>query len=242
MVTADQVSWHATRLSMRTVLITGGGGRLGQAVADAFAELGHRVALFDHVFEKNALSPSERKTSFSVDLLDAKALDIAVSSALAKFGDIDVLCNVAGAFDMGQPVHLSTDEQWDMLFNANALSLVRATRAVVPRMLQRGSGCVVNVGAMAGVRGLPGMGAYCASKSVVERLTESMAAELGPLGIRVNCVLPSILDTPRNRSDMPDADFSRWVNPTDLAQVIVFLASTQATAVHGACIPVHGPG
>ena len=107
-------------------------------------------------------------------------------------------------------------------------------------MLAAGGGKIVNIGAGAAARGAAQMGAYSASKSVVARLTESMAAELRDRGINVNCVLPSIIDTPENRKDMPKADPSRWVAPSQLADVIAFLASDAASAIHGASIPVVG--
>src|SRR5262249_9953368 len=111
-------------------------------------------------------------------------------------------------------------------------------RAVVPDMIRTKSGRIVNIGARAGLRGGARMAAYSASKSTVIRLTESLAEELKGQGVNVNCVLPSIIDTARNRADMPDADFSKWVRPADLARVIAFLASDDARAIHGAAIPV----
>jgi NAD(P)-dependent dehydrogenase (short-subunit alcohol dehydrogenase family) len=115
---------------------------------------------------------------------------------------------------------------------------VGTARAVVPRMLAQGEGWIVNVAAGAAMHGSAGMGAYAASKSAVLRITESMSAELRDRGIHVNCVLPSIVDTPRNREDMPAADFTRWVGPDALADIIAFLASPAARALHGACVPV----
>jgi NAD(P)-dependent dehydrogenase (short-subunit alcohol dehydrogenase family) len=122
----------------------------------------------------------------------------------------------------------------------NALSVLNMSRAAVPQMLQQGGGKIVNVGAGPGQRGVAMMGAYAASKSVVIRLTETMAEELKEQRINVNCVLPSIIDTERNRSDMPDADFSRWVTPQAMARVISFLASSDADPIHGAALPVTG--
>jgi len=110
----------------------------------------------------------------------------------------------------------------------------------VPLMRESGAGKIINVGALAAGKGLGQMGAYIASKSATIRLTESLAAELKPVGINVNGVLPDVIDTPRNRADMPDADYSSWVAPSDLAAVIGFLASDAAAAVHGAMIPVTG--
>jgi NAD(P)-dependent dehydrogenase (short-subunit alcohol dehydrogenase family) len=118
--------------------------------------------------------------------------------------------------------------------------VLHTARAVVPAMLAAGGGRIVNVGAGAAGKGGAHMGAYAASKSAVARLTESMAAELREKGIHVNCVLPSIIDTPENRKDMPEADPSRWVSPQSLAGVIAFLASDAARDIHGASVPVTG--
>jgi NAD(P)-dependent dehydrogenase (short-subunit alcohol dehydrogenase family) len=126
------------------------------------------------------------------------------------------------------------------MMDLNAGTVLNMARAVVPHMLETGGGRIVNVAARAGLRGTARMGAYAASKSVVIRLTEALAEELKGKGINVNCVLPSIIDTERNRADMPDADPAKWVAPADLARVIAFLASDDARAIHGAALPVEG--
>jgi NAD(P)-dependent dehydrogenase (short-subunit alcohol dehydrogenase family) len=141
---------------------------------------------------------------------------------------------------MGAPVHATPDATWDLLFDANVRSLRNMVSAVVPVMLDGGGGRIVNVGAWSARSGVANMGAYTAAKTVVLRLTEAMAAELRDRNINVNCVLPSTLDTPENRAAMPDADPSRFVATADLAQVIVFLASPAARAIHGAALPVTG--
>jgi len=164
----------------------------------------------------------------------------AVERITRRIGPIGVLCNVAGGFRMGEAVHETSDATWDFLLDLNVRSVLHTARAVVPGMLAAGGGAIINVGAAAALRGGAMMGAYAASKSAVARLTESMASELRERGINVNCVLPTILDTPPNRADMPKADPSRWVAPADLAAVIAFLASPAASAVHGASIPVSG--
>jgi NAD(P)-dependent dehydrogenase (short-subunit alcohol dehydrogenase family) len=122
----------------------------------------------------------------------------------------------------------------------NARTVLNMSRAVVPVMLKGGGGKIVNVGAFAAQKGVAQMGAYIASKSAVIRLTEAMAAELREKNINVNCVLPTIIDTPQNRAAMPDADPRRWVAPRALADVIAFLASDAARAIHGAALPVTG--
>ena len=141
---------------------------------------------------------------------------------------------------MGHPVHETPENVWELMLDLNAKSVINVARAVVPKMLAAGRGKIVNVGAVAGLVGKMNMGAYSAAKSAVIRLTESMSAELRNKGVNVNCVLPSIIDTPQNRADMPGADPRRWVAPEALAEVILFLSSDAARAVHGAAIPVTG--
>ncbi|MGE5090483.1 MAG: SDR family NAD(P)-dependent oxidoreductase, partial [Candidatus Levyibacteriota bacterium] len=153
-------------------------------------------------------------------------------------GRIDVLCNIAGGFRMGEPVHELSDRTLDFLLGVNVRSLVNIAHAVVPHMLDGQGGRIVNVAAFAAQRGAAGMGAYSAAKSAVIRLTEAMEAELHDRGIHANCVLPTIIDTEDNRKAMPGADASAWVAPQDLARVILFLASDDARAIHGAALPV----
>ena len=157
-----------------------------------------------------------------------------------RFGRIDVLCNLTGGFRMGDAVHESSDQNWDFLFNINSRTLLHTSRAIVPCMLAAGGGKIINVGAFAAQKGQAQMGLYTAAKSVVSRLTESMAAELRTKNINVNCVLPTIIDTPENRAAMPNANPANWVAPEALADVVVFLASDAARAVHGAALPVAG--
>jgi NAD(P)-dependent dehydrogenase (short-subunit alcohol dehydrogenase family) len=141
---------------------------------------------------------------------------------------------------MGAPVHETSDKDWNFLLDLNARTVLHTARAVVPHMIAAGGGKIINIGAYAAQKGAAQMGAYIASKSAVIRLTETMAAELREKNINVNCVLPTIIDTPQNRGAMPDADPRRWVAPEALASVIVFLASDAARAIHGAALPVTG--
>ena len=227
----------------QTVLVTGAAGNLGQAVAEAFFERGASLVLLGRRREELTKvygSANARRLLAPADVLDQAEVEAAVASAIECFERIDVLCNIAGGFRMGAPVHETTDEMWQSMLDVNARSVITMARAVVPRMLAAGSGKIVNVAAMAALKGGAGMGAYAASKSATIRLTETMAAELRDKGINVNCVMPSIIDTPQNRAAMPDADPQRWVAPAALAEVILFLASDAARAIHGAAIPVVG--
>ena len=223
---------------MSTVMLTGAAGNLGRTVASAFAETGANLVLLD--LKRGNLQDSERQLFIATDLLDAGSVQAAVDMAVQRFKRIDVLCNIAGAFRMGSPVHETSDKDWNFLFDVNARTVLHMSRAVVPLMLKADGGKIVNVGAFAAQKGAAQMGAYIASKSAVIRLTETMAAELRSHNINVNCVLPTIIDTPENRAAMPDADPKRWVAAQDLARVILFLASDAARAIHGAALPVTG--
>jgi len=229
----------------KTILITGAAGNLGRAVAAAFAAQGASLALFD--FDEEALRrafPGEdpRWLRLHCDLMRSDSVASAVESAFERFGRADVLCNIAGGFVMGHRVDETPADEWRFMMDLNAGSVIATARAVVPRMLEAHSGKIVNIAAMAGLAGKPGMAAYSASKSAVIRLTESMSAELRDHGINVNCVLPGTLDTPQNRAAMPDADPSLWVEPSAVADVVLFLASERARAIRGAAIPVVGLG
>ena len=227
----------------RTAIVTGAAGNLGRAVADAFEADGASVVLVGRTLESlrgRLGAETDRRLFLAADLRVQADADAVAKRAIDRFGRIDALCNIAGGFRMGEPVHETSDDTWQWLFDRNARSVLTMARAVVPRMLAQGAGAIVNVGAFAAQRGTANMGAYCASKSVVIRITESMAAELRERSINVNCVLPTILDTPENRRAMPDADPARWVAPADLARIMVFLASPAARAIHGAAIPVTG--
>lgn len=226
-----------------TVMVTGAAGNLGRAIAAAFAARGANLVLLGRKRDElvEVFGPEDaRRLLVAVDLLVQQQVDAAVRLARERFGRIDVLCNIAGGFRMGQPVHETSDANWNFLFDINARTLLHAARAVVPQMIEGGGGKVVNVGAFAAQKGAAQMGAYIAAKSAVIRITEAMAAELREKNINVNCVLPTIIDTPENRASMPKADPSRWVAPADLANVIAFLASDEARAIHGAAVPVTG--
>jgi NAD(P)-dependent dehydrogenase (short-subunit alcohol dehydrogenase family) len=225
------------------IVVTGAAGALGRAVARVFLDQGDAVLLVD--YNESALRaayeevPGE-KIYVVADLTDGPATRTALEQALQAHGSAAVLCNIAGGFDMGQEVHATDDAVWQRMLDMNVSTTLNACRAIVPGMLAAGRGKVINVAATAATRGQAAMGAYCASKSVVARITESMAAELREKGINVNAIAPSIIDTPANRGAMPDADPSKWVSTAQLADVVSFLASDRASAIHGAVIPVVG--
>jgi NAD(P)-dependent dehydrogenase (short-subunit alcohol dehydrogenase family) len=227
----------------QTVMITGAAGNLGRAVSAAFAAAGADLVLLDlngDALGEVATAGAGGVLRQHVDLADTASIAAAVNAAIARFGKIDVLCNLAGGFHMGEKVHTIPADKWAFMMELNAGSVLRMSQAVVPHMLKAGAGKIVNIGAFSALSGKADMGAYVASKSVVIRLTESMAAELRSNNINVNCVLPSIIDTPQNRAAMPKAEPSCWVAPEALADVLLFLCSPAARAIHGAAIPVVG--
>jgi NAD(P)-dependent dehydrogenase (short-subunit alcohol dehydrogenase family) len=231
-----------TNPDTRVVVVTGAAGNLGQAVARAFEALGDDLVLVgrNDASLADAFGTGGRALRVAVDLSDADDTKRVARAAVERFGRIDALCNLAGGFAMGEDVHATADATWKRMWDLNVVTLLNASRAVVPVMLERGQGAIVNVGAYGAQKGGARMGAYAASKSAVMRLTESMSAELRDRGVNVNAVLPTTLDTPENRRAMPDADPSRWVALDDLASVIEFLASPRANAIHGTLVPVTG--
>ena len=227
----------------KRVVVTGGAGALGQSVVHYYVERGARVAILDYSDEILDAAFKQRDSNnlyIACDLTDRDSCLSAVQSVIKGFGGIDILCNIAGGFIMGEDVHETSDKTWDFLFNLNTRSIMNMVSAVVPGLLTQGGGKIVNIAARAATAGAAKMGVYTASKASVMRLTESMALELRGRNINVNCILPGTIDTPRNRQDMPGADHSKWVPPADIARVIGFLSSDDAASVHGAGIPVDG--
>ena len=219
-------------LAGKKIVITGGAGILGQGVARVAQEQGADVILLDVMPSQDNLVGK----LFQVDLTNSDA----VAACFDQIGGFDVLANIAGGFAMGPTVYETDDALWDAMFTINVTTLRRVLGVAVPLLLAKGRGSIVNVGALGALKGAGSMGAYLASKSVVMRLTESLSEEVKSAGVNVNAVLPSVIDTPRNREDMPDADPANWVDPEDLGQVICFLGSDGARAIHGALVPVNG--
>jgi NAD(P)-dependent dehydrogenase (short-subunit alcohol dehydrogenase family) len=227
--------------TLKRVVITGAAGALGRAVAHAFATGGAQLALLDRAPEpKEYLEAAGSQYFFigAVDLADPAQARRTMDSIAARLGGIDVLVNIAGGFRW-ETIADGKAETWDFMYMINLKTALCATQAALPH-LSSGHGRIINVGAAGAAKAGRGVGAYAASKAGVAKLTEALAEELKDKGINVNAVLPSILDTAPNRADMPDADFSRWVAPAALADVVVFLASNGARAITGASIPVLG--
>lgn len=225
-------------LQGKRIAITGAFGALGAAMVERAAAAGARVAAIDRA-PGPASSTSNVIAIGGVDLADAIAAKAAIDGAAKALGGLDGLVNIAGAFRWETLADGSADT-WDLLYRVNLRTAVAASQAAIPHLITSGTGRIVNISAAGSVKAGAGMGAYAASKSGVARLTEALSEELKDRAITVNAVLPSTIDTAANRADMPKADFSRWVSPAQLADVIVFLLSDRASAVTGALLPVMG--
>ena len=227
----------------QAIVITGGFGSLGAATARAAIELGARVALIDRAPAAPGDLIAELGTAAvflpGVDLADAAAAKSTIDTAQVRLRGLDALINIAGAFRW-QTVVDGDPAVWDSLFTINVKTALNTCRAAIPHLRASHAGRIVNIGAYAALKAGGGMGAYTASKAGVHRLTESLAAELKDQRITVNAVLPSVIDTPPNRKEMAQADFSTWVSPGSLAKVILFLASEEAQDITGALLPVTG--
>ncbi len=235
-------------LKDKIVIITGAVGNLGTATARAFQQAGAKTVLVDRSPDRLSsvfadLSKSnDHLLAGGVNLSDPDSLSKLIEQTLTRFARVDVLVNTVGAFRGGKPLHEADPADWDFLFNANVRTTLLCCRAVIPQMLKQKGGKIINVSSREGLEAHAGFAAYSASKSAVLRLTESLSAELKTSDINVNCIMPSVIDTPQNRVAMPKADFSTWVEPAAIADVIAFLASDASRAINGVALPVFGKG
>jgi NAD(P)-dependent dehydrogenase (short-subunit alcohol dehydrogenase family) len=230
----------------QVAMITGASGNLGRAVTQAFHSAGAKLALIErHEEMLRELFPDlvDDEMCFMsgcADLTDPDEVGSVMRAAVAHFGRIDILVNTVGGYRAGTPIHETPVKTWQFMIDLNAGSVFITTQCVLPIMLEQGSGKIIHLAARPGLKGGANMAAYSASKAAVIRLTESASAEVKQKGINVNCILPGTIDTPPNREATPEADFSRWVKPESLADVILFLSSEGARDIHGAAVPVYG--
>lgn len=234
-------------LAGKVIVISGAGGALGRAVVKRFQAEDARLALIDIKLEplqavSDALGLSAEQSRLgAVDLTQPDAVNTFLDQIMDAWGRVDVVVNVAGGFRFSGPVQDANPEDLDAMVQMNVKTAYTLSAAGAKRMVAAGTpGRIINIGARAALAGQAGMAAYTASKAAVLRITESMAAELRDQNITVNAILPSTIDTPANRKSMPNADFTKWVAPESLADVIAFLASDSSRDISGAAIPVYG--
>lgn len=221
----------------KVLIVTGALGALGKVVAEVAQSRGARIAGIDHAPSQSSATPESIEIG-GVDLSDAAQAKAAVEMAAKHFGRLDALVNIAGGFAF-ETIGDGDIKTWQRMYALNVLTALNTSRAALPHLAASRAGRIVNIGAMGALQAGSGMGPYAASKAGVHRLTEALASEWKGK-VTVNAVLPSIIDTTANRADMPKADFSKWVTPQELAEVILFLASEAASGITGALIPVSG--
>ena len=236
----------SSRFSGKVVAIAGGTGGLGCAVSLGFLEEGAQVVVTyrkqeEFVALKNAANANAARLEGQVvDVTDEVAVSRAIDGVVAQHGRLDALVNAAGGYAGGVNLWEAESKVLEQMLALNLRSGYALARAAVRTMLKQGHGSIVNVAAKAAFDHFPGAGAYVASKAAAVAMLDSLAAEVKGSGVRVNSVLPSIIDTQANRKAMPDANFAKWPKPAAIARVILFLCSDDAKVIHGASIPVYG--
>ncbi|HEY7352400.1 MAG TPA: SDR family NAD(P)-dependent oxidoreductase [Terriglobales bacterium] len=236
----------STQFENSSVLVAGGTGGLGRSVTLAFLEAGAKVAVtFQRSDEFDGLKNAGARFA---GLIEGHQLDVTneagtrelVSRIISKHGRLDVLVNCVGGYAGGTSLWELDPKVFEQMLALNLRSGFLLSRATVPLMLRQGTGVVINVASQAAVNHAAGAAAYAASKAAAVAMIDSLAADLKGTGVRANSILPSIIDTPANRRAMPNADFSKWPKPEEIARVILFLCSDEAKLIHGAAIPVYG--
>lgn len=230
----------------KSVLIAGGTGGLGRAVTTAFLNERAKVIVtyrrreeFD-ALAKLVAAHGPSLQGQQLDVTDEAAVQQLAQKVVSQHGRLDILVNAVGAYAGGTPLWETDSKTFDQMLALNLRSGYVLAHAVVPIMLKQGSGAIVNVASQAAVNHAAGAAAYAASKAAAVAMIDCLAADLKGTAVRANSVLPSIIDTETNRNAMPNADFSKWPKPEDIARVILFLCSDQAELVQGASVPVYG--
>jgi NAD(P)-dependent dehydrogenase (short-subunit alcohol dehydrogenase family) len=234
------------RFAGQVVLVAGGTGGLGRAVSLAFLEEDARVVVSYRNQEEFAALRSAAGANGSliegrrVDVTDETATRQFIDRVLAEHGRLDAMVNTVGAYAGGMKLWESNTTVFEQMMALNLRSGLVLSRAVVPVMLKKKRGAIVNVASKAAIDHAAGAAAYAASKAAALAMMDSLAEDLKGTGVRVNSILPSIIDTEVNRKAMPNADFEKWPKPQDIARVILFLCSDDAKVIHGAAVPVYG--
>jgi NAD(P)-dependent dehydrogenase (short-subunit alcohol dehydrogenase family) len=242
---SDEVTMSG-RFEGSVALVAGGTGGLGRSVSLAFLEEGASVVVtYRSQPEWEALrsaagSNPTRLDGHSVDVTDEAAVRQLIEKILAKHGRLDALVNTVGGYAGGLKLWEMETKVFEQMLALNLRSGYALSRAAVRAMLKQGRGAIVNVASKAALDHASGAAAYAASKAAAVAMLDSLAADVKGSGVRVNTILPSIIDTEANRKAMPKADFSKWPKPQDIARVILFLCTDEARVIHGAAIPVYG--
>jgi len=230
----------------RVVVVAGGTGGLGRAVSLAFLEEGATVIVTYRkeeeflALKESAAANLNSLEGRSVDVIDEAATTGFIQEALKQHGAVDVLVNTVGGYAGGVKLWDLKTSVLDQMLALNLRSGYNLARAVVPEMMKAGRGSIINVAAKAALDHGAGASAYAASKAAAVALMDSLAGDVKGTGVRVNSILPSIIDTAANRAAMPGSDFTIWPKPQDIANVVLFLASDFAKTIHGAAVPVYG--
>lgn len=236
----------AAKSGSTMTLVAGGTGGLGRAVSLAFLEQGGKVAVTYRrqeewdAFQSSAGASKERLEGYALDVTDETAVTGLIDGLLGKHGRLDALINTVGGYAGGVKFWDLDTRVFDRMLALNLRSGFVLSRAVVPVMLKQGYGAIVNVASKAAFDHASGAAAYAASKAAAVAMMDSLAADLKGTGVRVNSILPSIIDTEANRKAMPKSDFAKWPKPEDIARVILFLCGDDAKVVHGATLPIYG--
>jgi NAD(P)-dependent dehydrogenase (short-subunit alcohol dehydrogenase family) len=223
----------------KIVLVTGAKGGLGASVTEAFLDARATVIGVSRSIEASDF-PNAKFAAMPADLSSGESAQALVGAVIARFQRIDVLAHLVGGFAGGKPIAETGDATFERMFDMNVKSALHMARAVVPHMRRQRSGRILAIGSRAAAEPQAMAGAYSAAKAALVSLVRTLAAENKDMGITANVILAGTMDTAANRSAMPDADFAKWVQPGQVAAMLVHLASDMASQVNGAVIPIYG--
>jgi NAD(P)-dependent dehydrogenase (short-subunit alcohol dehydrogenase family) len=218
------------------VLVAGGTGALGAAVV-------RELVAADYAVVATWIVPEERERleALPVELVEANLFDAAAAaSAVSAVDDLEGVVDLVGGFASGPRVHETDPDEFARVITLNLTPAFMLARAAMPRMMERGGGAFVGVSARPALRPFAGAAGYVTGKAAVLAFVQALDAEYRDDGVRCNAILPSVIDTPANRESQPDADWSKWVAPEEIAKVVRFLVSEDSKPTSGAAIPVYG--